>query len=56
MIIVDNSATCFAFQPENGFLIKNYYDDPEDKELCKLIPFLKFLSDVDDVRDIRKLH
>ncbi|KRX01969.1 HAD-like domain [Pseudocohnilembus persalinus] len=56
LIIVDNQLNCFAMHPQNGFLIKNFYDDQEDRELIKLIPFLKFLSDVNDIRDIRQWH
>ena len=32
-VLIDNSDISFAMQPENGLLIKDYIDDPEDKEL-----------------------
>ena len=41
-------------QPENGLLIKNFYDDEKDTELRGMLPFLKFLSDVYDVRNIEE--
>ncbi len=50
LIIVDNSPLAYAFDSENGLPIKTWYDDPEDKELVKLIPILQFLAKVNDVR------
>lgn len=43
-------------QPENGILIKNFYDDKNDCELLNLIPFLEFMSDVYDIRDVREYY
>lgn len=50
IIIIDNNPISYAFNKENGIPIKSWFDDPNDIELIRLIPFLKFLSKVDDVR------
>ena len=40
-MIVDNIAENYKYlQPDNGIMIKSWYDDLEDKELDKLLPFL----------------
>ena len=50
IIIVDNSPSSYAFNPQNGIPIKSWFDDRKDNELEKLEPFLQFLSKVDDVK------
>ena len=50
LIIVDNSPLAYTFNIENGLPIKTWYDDPNDKELNKILPLLIFLSKVKDVR------
>lgn len=42
-IIVDNVAENFQKQPENGILIKSWYDDPQDDALFELGPLLKLI-------------
>ena len=40
-IIVDNIEENYRYlQPDNGIMIKSWYDDLEDRELDKLLPFL----------------
>lgn len=51
VILLDNSPIAYAFHPENGFPIKNWYDDRGDRELYNLAPILEFLSYVNDVRE-----
>jgi len=34
------------FQPENAFHIPDFFDDKQDVELLKLIPFLEYLAKV----------
>lgn len=50
LIIIDNNPASYSFNKENGIPIKSWFDDPNDNELIKLIPFMKFLGKVFDVR------
>ncbi|KRW99047.1 HAD-like domain [Pseudocohnilembus persalinus] len=54
IILVDNSEVSFLFQPENALHIKNFYEDRQDIELFRYMPFLKFLAMCNDVRDVKK--
>mmetsp|Transcript_36448 Transcript_36448/g.100388 ORF Transcript_36448/g.100388 Transcript_36448/m.100388 type:complete len:327 (+) Transcript_36448:136-1116(+) len=49
LIIIDNSPTCYALQPDNAIPIKTWRDDVSDRELVDLIPILQSLAKVDNI-------
>lgn len=54
-IIIDNIGENFEHtNPDNGLEIVSWYDDLDDKELDKYIPFLKeiVVREVPDVREV----
>ena len=50
IILIDNSAYSYGFQPNNGIPIIPYYDATEDNQLEELADFLISIHDVPDVR------
>jgi Dullard-like phosphatase family protein len=57
-IIVDNVAENFQMQPENGILIKSWYDNPQDTALKELMPLLIEIvqTNVSDIRVALKIY
>jgi len=55
LIIVDNSPIAYTFDSDNGLPIQTWIEDPDDRELMKLLPILEFLSKVKDVRIFTKI-
>ena len=52
MIIIDNNPLSYDNNRENGIPILSWYDDPNDKELMKLLPILKYMAS-QDIKDVR---
>ena len=52
MIIVDNNPESYLLNKENALPILTWEEDPNDRELEKLIPILKFLAKENDVRNV----
>lgn len=44
VIMVDNAAVSYKFQPKNGIECLPFIDDFSDQELMQLTPFLEYLS------------
>jgi len=54
IVLIDNSATSFLFQLENGIPVLPYFGGCEDSELLDLTNYLKSLDGLDDVREANK--
>jgi RNA polymerase II subunit A small phosphatase-like protein len=49
IIIIDNSAVSYLFQPQNALAISSWFDDDSDMELEIMTPFLEKLATQDSV-------
>lgn len=54
MVLIDNAAYSYAFQPDNGIPIIPYYQGKNDYELSALKTYLNQLRFVDDIREINR--
>ena len=45
-----NSPISYSFHKNNGIPIKSWYEDKEDRDLIKIIPYLQNLASFYDVR------
>jgi len=52
VIIIDNSPTCYSFQPHNAIPINTWREDPQDSELLDLVPILYSLKDVENIPQV----
>ena len=50
VLLVDNSALCFALQLDNGVPILPFYWNKSDDELLHLLYYLQCVASADDVR------
>ena len=48
--MINDTATSFLPQPDNGIPIAGFYGDPRDRNLPHLLPLLRRLGEADDVR------
>ena len=51
-VLVDNRAYNFCCQPCNGILVRDFYDDPNDKQLDVVLLLLKRLQYISDVQTV----
>lgn len=52
VILVDNSAHSYGFQPDNGVPVLPFYNDKTDTELHELTEFLLSIRDKPDIRPV----
>ena len=52
IVLVDNNPTSFLLQPDNGIPVAEFFDNPKDDQLARLLPVLRMLAnDSEDVRE-----
>jgi CTD small phosphatase-like protein 2 len=49
---VDNNPLSFLANPENGILVNNFYNDPDDTTLFAVLDLLDELDQAQDVRPL----
>lgn len=54
ILLVDNAAYSYGFQPFNGVPILPFLGDKQDAELLFLSEYLDWIKDADDVRKVNK--
>ena len=52
IVLIDNAAYSFGFQPSNGIPVLPFYTDKKDQQLASLTDFLLSIKDVYDVRPV----
>ncbi|KAK8814001.1 hypothetical protein WA538_000354, partial [Blastocystis sp. DL] len=55
VVIIDNAAVSFKFQPRNGIECTPFIDNMADDELGEMTPFLEYLSKKPDVRQFVRM-
>jgi Dullard-like phosphatase family protein len=50
-LIIDNSPTCYALQPQNAMAVSSWFDDKKDTQLQQMIPWLVKMADQPTVYD-----
>jgi CTD small phosphatase-like protein 2 len=53
-VLVDNNPLSFLANPENGILVNNFYNDPNDTTLHAVLDLLDELDEAPDVRPLLK--
>ena len=51
-VLVDNNPLSFLANPENGILVNNFYNDPDDTTLHAVLDLLDELDQAPDVRPL----
>ena len=54
MLLIDNAAYSYAFQPENGVPIIPYYHGSKDFQLKMLTQYIKNMQFCEDVRTVNR--
>jgi TFIIF-interacting CTD phosphatase-like protein len=54
--LLDNTPSCFTFQPRNGIPIVSWYGDETDTALLDMLPLLDKLYRVREVYDVLDEH
>jgi Dullard-like phosphatase family protein len=50
-LIIDNSPTCYALQPQNAMAVSSWFDDKKDTQLQQMTPWLVKMGDQPTVYD-----